>query len=71
MEGLKDPRVALRLPDMMREAGFVDIEHRMIQLPTCGWSMDQRDNEIGTANRENVQRMLSSLAIYPFTERLK
>ncbi|KAI9054724.1 hypothetical protein LZ554_001875 [Drepanopeziza brunnea f. sp. 'monogermtubi'] len=70
MVGLKDPRVALRLPDMMREAGFVDIEHRMVRLPTCGWSMDQRDNEIGTANRENVQRMLSSLALYPFTERL-
>ncbi|KAG4420878.1 hypothetical protein IFR04_005962 [Cadophora malorum] len=71
MEGLKDPRAPLRLPDMMRQAGFVDVEHRVIQLPTCGWSTDQRDNDIGIANRENVRRMLSSLAIYPFTERLR
>lgn len=32
---------------------------------------DERDQDIGVANRENVQRMLSSLAIYPFTERLE
>jgi len=31
---------------------------------------EQRENEIGIANRENVQRMLSSLAVHPFTERL-
>ena len=33
-------------------------------------ALDERDNAIGAANRENVQRMLASLAIYPFTERL-
>ena len=27
---------------------------------------DAREREIGTANRENVQRFLSSLAVYPF-----
>lgn len=91
MEGLKDLRVPLRLANMMRAAGFVDVESRMIQLPTCAWatgshnlvhrrpsrsqadefrSLEQRDNEIGEAHRENVQRMLSSLATYPFTERL-
>jgi hypothetical protein len=31
---------------------------------------EQRDYDIGVANQENVQRFLSSLAIYPFTERL-
>ncbi|KAH8592911.1 S-adenosyl-L-methionine-dependent methyltransferase [Bisporella sp. PMI_857] len=70
MEGLKDLRVPLRLPNLMRDAGFVDVEHRMIQLPTCGWSTERRDRDIGEANRENVQQMLSSLAIYPFAERL-
>ncbi|KUJ06271.1 UMTA methyltransferase [Mollisia scopiformis] len=76
MEGLKDLRVPLRLSNMMRDAGFVDVEARMIQLPTCGWSneadmrTEQRDHDIGVANRENVQRLLSSLAVYPFTERL-
>jgi hypothetical protein len=89
MEDLKDLRVPLRLPNMMRAAGFVDVESRVIQLPTCAWSTgsnellyhaerkliscsvpEQRDIEIGAANRENIQRMLSSLAIYPFTERI-
>jgi len=54
----------------MRSAGFEDIEHRMIQLPTCAWSSDPREYGIGMANRENVQQWLSALAIYPMTERL-
>jgi len=70
MAGLKDLRVPLRLQNLMREAGFVDVESRMIPLPTCAWSTEPRDYEIGAANRDNVQRMLSSLAIFPFTERL-
>ncbi|KAH6663497.1 S-adenosyl-L-methionine-dependent methyltransferase [Halenospora varia] len=37
-EGLKDLRVPLRLPALMREAGFVDVEHQMIPLHTCAWS---------------------------------
>ncbi|KAH8753397.1 UMTA methyltransferase [Hyaloscypha finlandica] len=78
MNGLKDLLAATRLPTLMREAGFVDIESRMIPLPTCAWSsgknmfkiLDAREYEIGAANRENVQRMLYSFAIFPFTERL-
>ncbi|KAH8775734.1 UMTA methyltransferase [Hyaloscypha sp. PMI_1271] len=70
MAGLKDLRQATRLPNLMRDAGFVDVESRMIPLPTCGWGTEPRDNEIGTTNRENIQRMLNSLAIFPFTERL-
>lgn len=73
----------------MRDAGFVDVESRMIPLHTCGWSTgnlsfltvsqadtdnfeckDPREREIGTANRENVQRFLASLATYPMTEKL-
>jgi hypothetical protein len=38
MEGLKDLRVPPRLHTMMRSAGFVDVEHRMIQMHTCAWS---------------------------------
>lgn len=33
-------------------------------------SLDAREKEVGTANRENMSHLLSSLAIYPFTERL-
>lgn len=32
--------------------------------------VEQRENDIAMANRDNVQRMLSSLAVYPFTEKL-
>jgi hypothetical protein len=32
--------------------------------------LEKRDSEIGALNRENVQRMLESFAIFPFTERL-
>lgn len=41
-EGTKDLRVPLRLHDMFREAGFVDVEHRMIPLPTCAWLTSKR-----------------------------
>ncbi|CAG8958521.1 hypothetical protein HYFRA_00009836 [Hymenoscyphus fraxineus] len=68
--GLKDLGVPFRLEAMFRAAGFVDVEHRMIQLPTCAWLTDERNNEIGAAMSENVQRMLSSLAVYPFTAKL-
>jgi len=35
------------------------------------WRTDPREHDIGTANRENVHRLLSSLAIFPFTEYLR
>lgn len=34
-------------------------------------SVDAREKEVGTANRENMSHLLGSLAIYPFTERLQ
>jgi hypothetical protein len=34
----KDLRIPLRLQDIMRAAGFVDVEQRMLPLPTCAWS---------------------------------
>ncbi|KAK0735860.1 S-adenosyl-L-methionine-dependent methyltransferase, partial [Apiosordaria backusii] len=66
----KDPRVALRLQTLMTEAGFVEVESRLLTLPLSGWSNDPRDREIGAANRANVHRLLSSLAMYPFSQGL-
>ncbi|KAK4204137.1 S-adenosyl-L-methionine-dependent methyltransferase, partial [Triangularia verruculosa] len=66
----KDPRVALRLQTLMTEAGFVEVESRLITLPLSGWSSDPRDREIGAANRANVHRLLSALAMYPFSQGL-
>ncbi|ROW02311.1 hypothetical protein VSDG_02551 [Cytospora chrysosperma] len=37
---------------------------------TMLFDADPREEEIGTANRENTFHLLSSLAIYPLTERL-
>lgn len=80
--------MGIRLEGLMRNAGFENVESRMMQLPLCGWpdglslnccgdedgltrrSLDAREKEVGTANRENMSHLLSSLAIYPFTERL-
>ncbi len=37
LEGIKDPRAPLRLQTFIAAAGFVNIEHRMIQMPLCEW----------------------------------
>ncbi|KAK0710274.1 S-adenosyl-L-methionine-dependent methyltransferase [Lasiosphaeria miniovina] len=66
----KDPRAPLRLRSRMTEAGFVEVESRLITLPLCGWSNDARDRAVGDANRLNTQRLLSSLAEYPLSTML-
>ena len=38
LEGIKDSRVPLRLHGLCSAAGFVEVEHKMIPLPLCGWS---------------------------------
>ncbi|KAK4126302.1 S-adenosyl-L-methionine-dependent methyltransferase, partial [Parathielavia appendiculata] len=75
----KDPRAPLRLQNWMTQAGFVEVESRLLTLPLSGWPAgatasnvlpDPRENAIGLANRANVQRLLSSLAVYPFSQAL-
>lgn len=34
----KDPRAPLRLQNWMTEAGFVEVESRLLTLPLSGWS---------------------------------
>ncbi|KAI9821314.1 MAG: hypothetical protein M1827_004050 [Pycnora praestabilis] len=70
LEEIKDLRAPLRLNTMMANAGFVDMESKMIPLPLCAWSRDPREFEIGNLNRQNVQKLLGNLSLYPFTERL-
>ncbi|KAH7375861.1 S-adenosyl-L-methionine-dependent methyltransferase [Plectosphaerella cucumerina] len=68
IQTLKNPRAPLRMARWMREAGFiVNEEPRPIPLPTCGWSTDARQQEIGRLNRDQVRSMLSSVALYPMT----
>ncbi|KAL1883813.1 hypothetical protein VTK73DRAFT_8349 [Phialemonium thermophilum] len=70
LQALKDPRAALQLQNWMRDAGFVEVEAQVLTLPLSGWPSDPRERSIGIANRDNVHRLLTSLALYPFTERL-
>ncbi|CAG7564123.1 unnamed protein product [Fusarium equiseti] len=64
----KDPRAPLQLAGWMRSAGFTEVESRLMTLPMCGWSNVPRDYEIGRSNNDNVSQLLSSLALYPFTQ---
>lgn len=65
-----DPRAPLQMASWMRSAGFTEVESRLMTLPMCGWSSIPRDYEIGVSNRDNVSQLLSSLALYPFTQML-
>jgi len=38
LDGIKDMRAPMRLQSLFTAAGFVEIEFKMIPLPTCGWS---------------------------------
>lgn len=42
IDDIKDPRAPLRLYDLCRSAGFVDVECKMIPLPLCGWPTGMR-----------------------------
>ncbi|EGS21106.1 uncharacterized protein CTHT_0029470 [Thermochaetoides thermophila DSM 1495] len=67
MQPAKDPRAAMHLQNWMIEAGFEQVEARMLTLPLSGWPTDPRQHDIGAANRPNVHRLLLSLALYPFS----
>ncbi|PKX98943.1 class I SAM-dependent methyltransferase [Aspergillus novofumigatus IBT 16806] len=67
-EGTKDLRVGTRLNTLLRDGGFEEIDARMIPLPLSAWSNDRRMQQIGMLNRENVNNLLPSLALYPLTQ---
>ena len=48
--GIKDPRAPTKLPQLVAEAGFVEIEHRMIQMPLCGWPDGEYAHSQGPAS---------------------
>ncbi|KAF7125885.1 hypothetical protein CNMCM5793_002244 [Aspergillus hiratsukae] len=67
-EQTKDLRVGTRLNNLLKDAGFEEVDARMIPLPLSGWSNDPRMRAIGMLNRENVNKLLPSLALYPLTQ---
>ncbi|KAL2153140.1 hypothetical protein VTH82DRAFT_4295 [Thermothelomyces myriococcoides] len=70
IQPLKDPRAPLRLQNWMVQAGFVEVESRMLTLPLSGWPTDPRENAIGAANQANLHRLMSSLSVYPLAHAL-
>ncbi|KAI6381089.1 hypothetical protein MCOR25_001388, partial [Pyricularia grisea] len=66
----KDPDAASQLATLMMGAGFVDVEARDMPLPMSAWSNNARERSIGAANRDNVHKLLASLATYPFAQGL-
>ena len=40
-------RIAERMADMIREAGFVDVKERLYKLPLGWWSADPKYRDIG------------------------
>ncbi|CDM31683.1 unnamed protein product [Penicillium roqueforti FM164] len=70
LEDRKDLRIGSKLRTLMTEAGFVEVDTKMIPLPLSAWSTDQRMREIGRYNCPNMQQLLRSLALYPLTQRL-
>ncbi|KAI9865148.1 MAG: hypothetical protein M1813_002468 [Trichoglossum hirsutum] len=72
LDNAKDVRTPLRLRTMMEDAGLVNIEGYTIQLPLCDWPRaDIREREIGQLNQENISKLLGSLSLFPFTQRLR
>ncbi|KAJ5334059.1 uncharacterized protein N7506_007842 [Penicillium brevicompactum] len=70
LEDRKDLRIGSKLRNLMTEAGFVEVDTKMIPLPLSAWSADPRMREIGGSNCDNIKQLLQSLALYPLTQRL-
>jgi len=49
----KDPRAPLRLREWMTQAGFVDVEMRLLPLPLTGWSNGTRVQPSGLGNSKS------------------
>lgn len=41
LNDVKDLRAPMRLQAMMTTAGLVELEHRMIEWPLCGWGSSE------------------------------
>ncbi|RHZ64030.1 hypothetical protein CDV55_102456 [Aspergillus turcosus] len=67
-ERTKDLRIGTRLNNLLKDEGFEEVDARMIPLPLSAWSNDSRMRAIGMLNRENVTKLLPSLALYPLTQ---
>ncbi|KAL6239244.1 hypothetical protein BDW75DRAFT_227377 [Aspergillus navahoensis] len=71
MEEIKDLRVGNRLKTLLMAEGFTEVDAKMIPLPLSAWPDNPASRDIGAMNGENINKLLASLSLYPFTRRLR
>lgn len=63
--------VAEDLVAWMRDAGFVDVEQEIIEVPIGQWSLDEDWREVGMMHRENLINGTASYILAFFTKILE
>ncbi|KAF8460392.1 S-adenosyl-L-methionine-dependent methyltransferase [Kalaharituber pfeilii] len=66
----RDLRAPLRFKALFEQAGFVDVEIRMIPVHLSSWSRDPHEREIGEAFKEVFRSALSALGLHPLIDTL-
>ncbi|KAK7416831.1 hypothetical protein QQZ08_011854 [Neonectria magnoliae] len=57
-----------QMEQKMREAGFVDIQHRQWKVPIGGWPRDPKLKQIGLYNGMFIDQSLDGFAVFPIGE---
>ncbi|CEJ88117.1 hypothetical protein VHEMI04615 [[Torrubiella] hemipterigena] len=65
----KDPRIATKLGNLLKVAGFAEIKCQMFKMPMSAWSNDAREQTIAQTSVNAIQSMLYSVGLYPFTRK--
>ncbi|KAF2665681.1 S-adenosyl-L-methionine-dependent methyltransferase [Microthyrium microscopicum] len=66
----KDPRAYRNFERYLRDAGLTNVQTMSVHIPIGDWSTDPRQQAIGLLNRESMEELVESHAIYPFTQQL-
>lgn len=56
-----------KLKDLMRTAGFVDIQERVVQIPCGPWAKGQKAKEMGVYQREHLCECVDAFTLALFT----
>ncbi|KAF8420677.1 S-adenosyl-L-methionine-dependent methyltransferase [Tirmania nivea] len=67
-EQSRDLRAPLRFRTLFDQAGFVDVETRMIPVHLSGWSRNDNERIIGEAYKEVFRATLSALGLHPLID---
>jgi hypothetical protein len=63
-----DIRVLDRLPDLLEQAGFVNLERKVFHMPLGEWARDARLRLLGGYFREVVLDFVGAMAVRPLVE---